>query len=425
VQRQLVPRDGLLLLYHIGHERSYVFAVPPHGQEAETFPLQVTEEQAALLEVAAGPMTTTLLRESLGLEASGVGAGLLKLLATRSPNATLAERLHALWRVLVPPALWTTLAGASEVVIVPDALLHYLPFEALVVQPGAEEAVQYWLDVGPVIRYAPSATALYNIDRRPAPRARPQADEATVLSVSDPIFSPAEVTATLAAGSVQVRSEGEENAASLATRDSYERAGGSLVRLPGTARETEAIQAAYGDEAGAAVLALQGLDASESNLRAVLTGKRYLHGLVDEQRGALFASLAVTPPAGENAALENDGFLQLHEIYDLNLSEAEMAVLSACESNIGPNIAGEGVFALSRGFFAAGARRVVASQWSVDDASTAALMGAFFERVVAAERSGRRVDFARALWEARQQVRADARWIAPYFWAPFVLTGKQ
>lgn len=71
------------------------------------------------------------------------------------------------------------------------------------------------------------------------------------------------------------------------------------------------------------------------------------------------------------------------------------------------------------------ARRVVASQWAVDDASTAALIGGMFEQVVAARRPGRPGDFAKALRKAKQRVRSRTEWSDPYHWAPFVLTGIQ
>lgn len=98
-----------------------------------------------------------------------------------------------------------------------------------------------------------------------------------------------------------------------------------------------------------------------------------------------FPHLRSLPFQGEKTVAEDDGFLQLFEIYDLNLSECELTVLSACETNVGEYIEGEGVFALSRGFLAAGARRVIASQWSVNDASTAEMMGAFFRQIAANE----------------------------------------
>ena len=175
------------------------------------------------------------------------------------------------------------------------------------------------------------------------------------------------------------------------------------------------------------MVTLQRSRANESALRPALTGKRYLHlathGLVDEQRGALFAALALTPP--DTATPDNDGFLQLHEIYQLRLPEVELAVLSACETNLGTTAGGEGVFALSRGFLAAGARRVVASQWAVEDLSTAKLMGHFFRAIAAAEQAGRPVDYVIALRDAKRAVRQEAAWSQPYFWAPFVLTGAR
>jgi CHAT domain-containing protein len=100
-------------------------------------------------------------------------------------------------------------------------------------------------------------------------------------------------------------------------------------------------------------------------------------------------------------------------------------VLSACETNVGAAVEAEGVFALSRGFLAAGARRVIASQWAVEDRSTAELMGSFFRRVAEAERAGTPVDYTRALRDAKRLIRSRPEWAHPYYWAPFVLTGAR
>ena len=75
------------------------------------------------------------------------------------------------------------------------------------------------------------------------------------------------------------------------------------------------------------------------------------------------------------------------------------------------------------GFLAAGAQRVVASHWSVDDAATAELMRIFFAKVTEAAREHRPIPYARALQEARVQLRRDARTATPFYWAPFVLIG--
>ena len=161
-------------------------------------------------------------------------------------------------------------------------------------------------------------------------------------------------------------------------------------------------------------------------MTGAVAGRRFLHlaahGFVDERYGNLFGALALAPPPPGREAPGDDGFLELHEVYQLPLKDCELAVLSACETNAGPQRPLEAGVTLAGGFLAAGARRVVASHWSVEDRSTAELMAAFFEQVTAARGDGR-VSFARALQKARQQVRSRPEWSAPFYWAPFVLLG--
>jgi CHAT domain-containing protein len=98
-------------------------------------------------------------------------------------------------------------------------------------------------------------------------------------------------------------------------------------------------------------------------------------------------------------------------------------VLSACQTNVGPQLPLEAGVSLAGGFLAAGAGRVVASHWGVDDRSTAALMAALFDGVMAAPARGESMSYARALRQARLRLRNSADWSAPYHWAPFVLVG--
>ena len=98
-------------------------------------------------------------------------------------------------------------------------------------------------------------------------------------------------------------------------------------------------------------------------------------------------------------------------------------MLSSCESRVGRVVAGEGVFALSRAFLAAGARRVVASLWPAEDDSTAEIIGAFFRAAAAAEARGGKPDFTAALTQAKRAARARPAWADPFFWGPFVLEG--
>ena len=119
----------------------------------------------------------------------------------------------------------------------------------------------------------------------------------------------------------------------------------------------------------------------------------------------------------EIGATMNDGVLQAWEIYSQLKLKAELVVLSACDTGRGANIAGEGIVGLTRALQYAGARSIVASQWSVADESTRRLMVAFHEKL----RQGLAKD--EALRQAMAVVRRDPRTAHPYFWAPFFLTG--
>ncbi|MDX1623787.1 MAG: CHAT domain-containing tetratricopeptide repeat protein [Gemmatimonadota bacterium] len=438
VQRRLVPRDGLLLLYQIGPDASWVFVIPERPETPRAFRLSVTERSARALDLDPGPLAHAELVRVLGSRREASGDDQIGF-ADRGPSRGLGlekgretfrsrvRRLHALWEVLVPESIRARVMEAAEVALILDDQLHSVPFEALVVNPGAgtdpdPSSVRYWLDEGPAITYAPSASIMYNLLERPdaGPAGRP----AGVLSLSNPVYDPG-----------RSRPEGRDDESRRDRDPDLERGEETLLvsalpPLPGTARETDAILAAFGGHRTLGeFVALQGLNATEEQLRREIGGKRYIHlathGRVDPRRSSLFATLVLTVPAEGTVTAGNDGLLQLHEIYDFDLLSSDLAVLSACESNVGESVEAEGVFALSRGFLASGSRRVIASQWSVNDDSTARIMGEFFDAIAEAERSGRGLDYAVALRDAKRTVRQNPQWSDPYYWAPFVLTGAR
>ena len=400
-QERVVPRGGLLLSYLIDERQVLLFVVPPAGAPAAVLRLSVPETAARELGVEPGPLDARKLRRILAPETLDPNAadGLLARLG-RAPTGgrarpALARALNELFRVLVPDALWPRLVASREVVIVPDQLLHRLPFEALVVSQGAD-GPRFWLDDGPAVRYAPSATTLVALTERPRSATR------GLVSVADPAYGRAD--------------------------DGRLPGGSGLERLPGTAREAAAIRAAFATQGLAgAVTSLEGADAREPRVRSLLPTGRYLHlathGMVDDSRGELFATLALTPPPAD-ATPDDDGLLQLHEILRLHL-DAELAVLSACESRVGEIVAGEGVFALSRAFLIAGSRRVVATLWPAADEATAGLVAGLFAGIAGSEASHAPIDYAANLVHAKRQVRAQPTFSDPFFWAPFVLEGAR
>src|SRR6185436_5009024 len=108
-----------------------------------------------------------------------------------------------------------------------------------------------------------------------------------------------------------------------------------------------------------------------------------------------------------------DGFLRLHEIYNLRLP-AEVIVLSACQTALGKEIKGEGLIGLTRGFMYAGAPRVAASLWQVDDLATAELMKRFYSGML---KDGLRP--AAALRAAQLGLLGQKRYASPFYWAAF------
>lgn len=409
IQAWADKHQALVLEYCIGGDAGHLLALAGQGPP-RLVELTVGVQQATDLHGDAGPLHAARLARML---ANQEGGGLLQRLrqaATEEQVKAVEPGLAALWTVLIPGEIaGEVLAGKyKRLVIVPDAELAQLPFETLVVQRGAKP--RYLLDVGPAVAYAPSATILLNLAGRKG-QSRDDGRE-PVLTVGNPTY-------TQASGSGDPPSLEQ-----LASRSRYNLAGGKLPPLPFTAWETDWVRNLFKDN-GLSVRQLKGPEATKVAVRELAPGRQILHlachGLVDQMHGNLFGSLALTPGASSGSSAD-DGFLTLADIYKLNLSGCEMAVLSACETNLGPQQQGEGTWALSRGFLVAGARRVAASNWLVDDEAGASLVS-YFCSGVAQTVSEPAPDYALALHKAKLWIRGQEKWSAPYFWGAFVLVG--
>ncbi|MEM3433857.1 MAG: CHAT domain-containing protein [Candidatus Methanomethyliaceae archaeon] len=420
-------QKALVLEYLVGWKESYVLVIPAGGS-VRVEKLTVSEEQAKLLEVAAGALKEEVLEGILrgpreaAQEETAPGervrkrAGLWEELSKADrPEASgkLAPKLRALWELLVPEGERRgLLEGRYErLVVVPDRALALLPFEVLVVSRG--EPVRYLVDRGPPVLYAPSCTVLLQLEGRQAEGAG-QAKEPVLLVGHCRYGVPSE-------------GAGEDVLGQLAARSVYARLGGQLQELPSTAWELDWLKEVY-QRGGQEVAWLREEWATERNVRRNVAGRRVVHfathGLVDQRLGNLFGALALTPGrAAEDP--RDDGYLTLGEILGLPLGGCELVVLSACGTNVGPEQRGEGVHGLARGFLVAGARRVAASNWQVADEATANLMTIFATYVAEEQKAGRPVDYAAALHKAKRWMRQHGRpdWREPFYWAPFILIG--
>jgi CHAT domain-containing protein/Tfp pilus assembly protein PilF len=428
VQQQLLEDNTLLLAYSLGEERSYVFAVTPGSLNAYELPKRSEIEAAALhvydLVSARNRPVDRELRPFLDGRATEYGKA----------ATTLSEM------VLGPVVAQLR---QKRLVIVADGALQYVPFGALPMPaPGAQLASETQSPdrSGAVPLVAeheelanlPAASVLAILRseagaRKPAPK--------NLAVLADPVFSASDVRVNNGPAAQQhndaVRSELEQKEKLSASNEASENltrsandlglatgsGGPYLPRLPFSRREAMAILSL--------VPAGQGMKALDFNAsRATVTGPELAHyrivhfathGLLDNEHPEL--SGLVLSLVDDHGKPEN-GFLDLEDIYNLNLS-ADLVVLSACETGLGKQIRGEGLVGLTRGFMYAGATRVVASLWSVDDEATKELMTRFYK---AMEQQG--MSPAQALRQAQVAMMERGRWHDPYYWAGFVLQGE-
>jgi CHAT domain-containing protein/tetratricopeptide (TPR) repeat protein len=420
IQRLLDP-DTLLLEYALAEPRSYVWAITPEALVGAELP------SATDISVAARRVYALLTDRNRVVPAESP-AGALRRVA--QSDAAWPEAAGTLSRIVLGPV--ASILGKKRLVIVRDGALQYVPFGALPVPAASSStsaaAPRAPLDVPLIAEHEivglPSASVLASlrrdlVGRAPAPRA--------VAVLADPVFSPRDErvhTASAAPAQVHPTSASRPPVALSPAQERITRAAsdggpGAVLRfdrLAFTRREARAILAVT--PKGTGFLA-QDFDASRTTaLSAELSRYRIVHiathGVLDSEHPEL--SGVVLSLVDAHGSPQN-GFLDLQDVYNLNLS-ADLVVLSACETALGREIRGEGLVGLTRGFMYAGAPRVVASLWNVQDAATATLMGHFYERML---RQGQRP--AAALREAQIAMWRQGRW-TPYHWAGFEIQGE-
>jgi tetratricopeptide (TPR) repeat protein len=237
--------------------------------------------------------------------------------------------------------------------------------------------------------------------------------------------------------------------------------GSGHKELPGTRLEVLALTKLVGE--GRATLLLrsqaseQELDRlrSEGKLGAFRLVHLATHGEVDYQRPGESALILAQdrlphPLAVKAGGKDYDGRLRVRTVLEHWRLDADLVVLSACSTGLGPDARGEGLLGFAQAFLQKGARSVVLSRWQVDDEATALLMVRFYENLLGKRKGLKPMPKAEALQEAKDwlrnlsakevkteverlprgkgegpvSLRGEARPFAhPYYWAAFVLVG--
>jgi CHAT domain-containing protein len=333
---------------------------------------------------------------SAALPAEGVVAEQVRKLReslSEHPRGAAAEQYQApakeLYRMLIGPVR-ARLGSSARVVVVPDGILHYLPFEALLGQDGR------FLLEEVAVSYAPSASVLAELQR-----SAPGRGSREVFALGNPDFGR--------------RGAGGRDGQAEVVRAVYGALGMQLRPLPGTEREVRSIAALY---PGGQSKVLVGRGASEQALKAEALGdyrRVHLatHALIDERAPAR-SGIVLSLVDGSR----EDGVLRISEIMDLPL-KAELVVLSACQTGLGTLVRGEGMVGFTRAFLYAGAERVAVSLWPVNDGATPEIMEGFYRGM----RSGQAVAEALRAAKVGMMKSGVAGYRHPYFWAGFVVVG--
>lgn len=401
LQTWLEDRQAMMLYYAMTDAGAWLIAIGGDAAPRAT-KIEIGQEQAIELGVKPGRLDSDGLEQIL---ASDQGTGVLQWLSTPASGDQGAGKLHALWQTLVPEAERARLLDGKvdRLVVIPDGALALIPFEALATR--LEPEVSYLVDAGPAVDYGPSASIFSLLAERPG--AVVPSGREPVLTLGDPAYGTADA-------------EGQSQ------RARYSRLGGQLGRLPYSGREATWVADVFGKQ-GVKAAILKDKLATERMVRGNVAGRRIVHlachGLCDQSYGNFFGALALAPGGGAQVNSADDGMLTLSEIYELDLAACELAILSACQTNYGEQQQGEGVWALTRGFLVAGSRRVVASNWLVDDEAAASIISYYCSLLAKAESEGRTPDYAQTLQEAKRWGRSQEKWRHPFYWATFVLVG--
>lgn len=207
------------------------------------------------------------------------------------------------------------------------------------------------------------------------------------------------------------------NNAVLIGRPAYE----NLADLPGTQAEVEKINDQF-IKMGLKTKVLLSKDASEDNVKKtkspgvmhMATHGFFMPDLDNIKTNPLVKSGIMLAEISENS--NEDGILTAYEAMELDLEGTNLVVLSACETGLGEQRNGEGVYGLQRALMVAGAQSIIMSLWKVDDEATKDLMTAFYQKWV----NGR--DKTASFKEAQLEVKM--KYPNPIYWGGFVMVGK-
>ena len=371
VQDQLIDNKTALIEYFLGEKESYVFFVTK--REIWLHLLPGREEIWRSLKAYLKVLSSRPDGEFQGIKASG-----------------------RLGKELLCPELWNIPDSIENLVIIPDGVLYYLPFETLILNMQKKKSSDAFLVSKYKISYAPSSSSLLFLSKE------------TSVDYSKDL---------LALGNPAYTWNGKINKKNVIPseilKEVYQNEGFDLASLPYSEREVRGISKFFHKTKRDIYLNHK---ASEKTIKNIMLDSYQIlhfacHAILDERfpfRSALVLS--------KEDSMEEDGFLQVSEIYNLRMA-SDLVILSACQTGKGRLEKGEGVLGLPRIFFYSGAKSVVSTLWKIDDKSTAIFMKHFYGFLSQGKNK------AQSLRLAKLEM-IKSKYSHPFYWAAFVLNGE-
>jgi CHAT domain-containing protein/Tfp pilus assembly protein PilF len=294
---------------------------------------------------------------------------------------------HELFNHLVLPGLEKNI---KNIIFVPDDILHFLPFEALITNNGSKN----WLIKDYQIAYAPSISSLREIIERK--KSNKQKSRLNLLAFGDPSFE---------------LLESEENGGDI-FQEFFSSKSFDFYRLEFSGIEIDRISSLFKKKN-----IFRRKEASEDQLKNHnLEDYKIIHfathSIIDERtpdRSSIVFTMDEDPA--------EDGFFQMREVYNTKLN-SDLVTLSSCQTGLGEFIHGEGIEGINRAFFYAGASSVLMSLWAVNDQASCQLMERFYVHLRSSE------SIMNALRKAKLELIESDPLSHPYYWAGFIASGK-
>ena len=362
-KREFVDRQTTVFAFLVGKENSYAFCLSHKG--LKVYPIPNQKE----------------LREKVIRHRRAISD-------TDNQDFSTGQELY---RLLLEPGLDK---GVKKLWIVPDDILNTLPFETLMVSDQTGD----WLIKHYNLTYAPSLSSLKGLAHYQNRKNRHKPSH-NLLAVGDPYYGELEEKYT-------------ELSSKQIFQDLYSLSDMKFYRLRYSNEEVRRISS----EIPKSTILTREKASEDLVKRANLSDYKVIHfaahGLIDDQkpsRSAIVLTLDNDPA--------EDGFLQMREILNLKLN-ADLVVLSSCQTGLGQFIRGEGIEGLSRAFFYAGASSVLMSLWNINDQVSSQFMERFYLHLKSSE------TLAEALRAVKLEMINSSVVSHPYYWAPFVLNGN-